>query len=142
MCFGWYQELLRETRVPDLAGAEAELVRMLDGGGMIVHVYRDTNRDSPELVGRHSRLRTFIDQDHLHARREEVGPAHEVERFLLDAQSLDSWSQARETGELLESRWSVVELWSTDVPSFYGKAVLECSRTLRSSPLSALLYGA
>jgi hypothetical protein len=56
MCFGWYQELLRETRARDLAAAEAELLDMLDCGGMIVHVYREADRENPELVGRHSRL--------------------------------------------------------------------------------------
>jgi len=127
MCFGWYQELLRETRATDLTAAEAELVNMLDHGGMIVHVYRDADRENPELVGRHSRLRSFIASEDKERLRHGGALPHEVERFLLDANSFTAWSQAKESGRLLEQRWSIVDLFSAkgQYPlSVYGKAVL------------------
>ena len=136
MCFGWYQELLRETRVPDLGTAEVELLRMLDEGGMIVHAYRDQNQENPELVGRHSRLRRFIAAEERPAARSGNAPPHEVERFLLDAESLAAWSRASETADLIDYRWSVVEFWSAGENSsaFYGKAVLCRTAPIRSSP--------
>jgi hypothetical protein len=113
LAFGWYYELLASVSVPTLAAAERELLRMLDGGGMIVHIYRDSDPDNPEIVGRHWRLRSFLFDSlgrRANARPEEQ---HEVERFLLDAASADDWVRARETGQPLEERWSVVELWTT-----------------------------
>lgn len=127
MCFGWYQELLRETRALDLAAAEAELLEMLDRGGMIVHVYRDVNRENPELVGRHSRLRSFIAAEDREKLRQGGSMPHEVERFLLDAESFGAWSSAKESGALLEQRWAIVDLYSAGgqtSASIYGKAIL------------------
>ncbi len=119
MCFGWYQELLRETSVPDLATAETTLLEMLDDDGMIVHVYRETEMEKPELVGRHERLRAFIGAE---GRR-----GHEVERYLLDAACLGQWIQANRTGGVLEQRWSIVDLWPTEEQEeawMYGRATL------------------
>jgi hypothetical protein len=124
MCFGWYQELLRETRARDLAAAEAELLDMLDHGGMIVHAYRDADRENPELVGRHSRLRSFISADDRERLRQCAPLPHEVERFLLDSESLSEWSCAQASGGLLERRWAIVELYSAAGQGVYGKAVL------------------
>ncbi len=124
MCFGWYQELLTDTRVDNLAAAEAKLFEMLDQGGMIVHAYRETDSENPELVGRHGRLRSFLAASDLS--QHGILP-HEVERFLLDPAHLEAWTHASETNRLLEGRWSIVELWSApgqDQSCIYGKARL------------------
>jgi hypothetical protein len=113
LAFGWYYELLASVSVPTLAAGERELLRMLDGGGMIVHVYRDSDPDNPEVVGRHWRLRSFLFDSLGRRTNGELEEQHEVERFLLDAASADDWVRARETGQPLEERWSVVELWTT-----------------------------
>ncbi len=130
MCFGWYQELLGEVRVDDLRRAEAKLFEMLDKGGMIVHVYRDTDRENPEVVGRHRRFRNFFAPCESSGQPPLTELPHEVERFLLDRASLDTWSRARKIEALLEGRWSIVDLWSSfdlDASPIYGKAVLVAS---------------
>lgn len=127
MCFGWYQELLREARAEDLVDAEAKLLDMLNGGGMIVHVYRDTEPENPELVGRHQRFRSFVSSEESDNITPRTELPHEVERFLLDHAALDAWNKARGTDALLDDRWSVVELWSSydqETPAIYGKATL------------------
>lgn len=129
MSFGWYQELLEEAHLPDFSAAEATLVEMLDRGGMIVHAYRETDPDNPELVGRHARLRSFNAGSDGECSSREEGVAHEVERFLLDPASMDVWMRARETHGVVDERWSVVEFWSMDghvheQPFIYGKARL------------------
>ncbi|AXC11046.1 hypothetical protein ACPOL_1702 [Acidisarcina polymorpha] len=137
MCFGWYHELLRESRAHDLAAAAAQTLEMLDQDGMIVHVYRETDPDNPELVGRHRRLRSFIQALDLQAGDLQAGDqqkqpsgaslCHEVERFLLDPESVVLWNQAKEGNGLLEQRWSIVDFWSAETRSpgnFYGKAIL------------------
>lgn len=129
MCFGWYQELLEETRVADFAAAEARLLEMLDRGGMIVHVYRETDADNPELVGRHRRLRSFTTGAACSCSDDSV--PHEVERFLLDRESLDAWAQASKMDGVLEKHWSVVDVWPVerqDQPGIYGKAMLITSQ--------------
>ena len=126
MCFGWYQELLSEACADDLASAERKLLEMLDHGGMIVHVYRETDQENPELVGRHGLYRSFIAGERDTSRRDAALP-HEVERFLLDPVAMDAWVQARKTNGLLEQRWSVIDLWpidGQDRSSIYGKAML------------------
>jgi hypothetical protein len=85
MSFGWFQELLAETTVPDFAAAEAKLLEMLDRGGMIVHVYRETDQEHPELVGRHRRLRSFNAGN-----TTDPYPEHEVESFTLDKSHSDA----------------------------------------------------
>jgi hypothetical protein len=52
---------------------------------------------------------------------------HEIERFLLDPASLETWRQAEKSQALLDQRWSITELWSSqtlDSCSIYGKATL------------------
>ena len=85
MSFGWFQELLAETTVPNFAAAEAKLLEMLDRGGMIVHVYRETDQEHPELVGRHRRLRSFNSGNPT-----DPYPEHEVESFMLDKSHSDA----------------------------------------------------
>jgi len=94
MCFGWYQELLAEVRVDDLAAAEAKVLEMLDHGGMIVHVYRETDAMNPELVGRHRRLRSFIAVEESETLPRGVEPPHEIERVFraTDARLADGMS--------------------------------------------------
>ncbi|MGI8772286.1 MAG: hypothetical protein ACR2JE_12715 [Acidobacteriaceae bacterium] len=126
MSFGWYQELLEEAHLDDFPAAEAKLVEMLDRGGMIVHAYRETDTENPELVGRHARLCSFNAGDHGECSKSGKTP-HEVERFLLDVASMDAWVMASETGGVVDERWSVVELWPVqghDLPAMYGKARL------------------
>ena len=135
MSFGWYHELLEEAEVSDLSAAEIKLLAMLDRGGMIVHAYRETDAENPELVGRHRRLRAFnsaAEGECPHAgetlphRVDETLP-HEVERFLLDPANLDVWTRASETGGVVDQRWAVLELWPPDISSqsgMYGKARL------------------
>ena len=79
MSFGWFHELLAETTVPDFSSAEEKLLDWLDHGSMIVHVYRETDWNYPELVGRHRRLRSFYAGN-------ETGlePGHEIQRLHLD----------------------------------------------------------
>ena len=79
MSFGWFQELLAETTVPDFPTAEAKLLDMLDRGSMIVHVYRETDREYPALVGRHRRLRSFYAGD-----KTDRESGHEIERLHFD----------------------------------------------------------
>jgi len=127
MCFGWYQELLEEARVEDLAAAEARLLEMLDRGGMIVHVYRETDAENPELVGRHRRLRSFTSSGDSGCSCNDGIVPHEVERFLLDKAGLDVWVDASKTDGLVEQRWSVIDVWPVeghDQPGVYGKATL------------------
>ncbi len=125
MCFGWYQELLSEVRVEDFAAAEINIQRLLDTGGMIVHAYRETDLQNPELVGRHSRLSSFMA-----ANDREAAAAHEVERFLVDPAQCEAWVHAQLTDTLLQQRWRVVDLWcsdeplaETDKPHIYGRAI-------------------
>ena len=120
MSFGWFQELLKEERMPNFAAAEAKLVEMLDSGGMIVHAYRESNLDQPELVGRNRTFRSFM------AAQAKGLAAHEMERYLLDLTQLPSWQRAVEREEAIENRWQVVDL----VPSqqvegqpVFGKAM-------------------
>jgi hypothetical protein len=82
MSFGWFQELLAEIIVPDLTAAEVKLVEMLDCGAMIVHVYREADREHPELVGRHRRLRCFYA-----GTGTDPEPGHEIERLHLEKSS-------------------------------------------------------
>lgn len=127
MSFGWYHELLKETQVSSFAAAERKLLEMLDGGGMIVHAYRETDRDTPEIVGRHGRLRAFMTDTATERAREASAFPHELERFLLDAASARAWVRASETGQVLDERWSVVELWPPaghNQQYMYGKAML------------------
>ncbi len=127
MSFGWYQELLEEVHVPDFSSAEAKLLEMLDRGGMIVHAYRESDAENPELVGRHARLRSFNAGDDGQRPAEDRVVPHEIERFLLDAASMDVWVTACETGGVMDERWSVVELWPVQGNgrgSMYGKARL------------------
>jgi hypothetical protein len=136
MCFGWYQELLRDTRVDNLAAAEAKLFEMLDQGGMIVHAYRETDSENPELVGRHGRLRSFLAASDPEPVKQGGILPHEVERFLLDPANLEAWTHASETHRLLEERWSIVELWSApgqDQSCIYGKAMLVAPATVGAS---------
>jgi hypothetical protein len=136
MCFGWYQELLRDTRVDNLAAAEAKLFEMLEQGGMIVHAYRETDSENPELVGRHGRLRSFLAATDLGPSKEGGTLPHEVERFLLDPANLEAWTHASEANRLLEGRWSIVELWSApgqDQSCIYGKARLVIPATVGTS---------
>lgn len=145
MCFGWYQELLSEARVDGLAAAESKLLQMLDRDGMIVHAYRESDPENPELVGRHSRLRSFIAAGERDASRHGVTLPHELERFLLDPAHLQAWARALREDGLLERRWSVVDLWPTDFfpqeesncAYFYGKAIRISSITMDSADLSA-----
>lgn len=126
MCFGWYQELLREAHADGVIAAESKLIEMLEDGGMIVHCYRETDLENPELVGRHRRLRFFVAPAGQGSRVGGEVP-HQIERFLLDFASLETWKRAINSNRPLEGRWSVVELWSLDEErpsSLYGKATL------------------
>jgi hypothetical protein len=119
MSFGWFQELLREERVPNFAAAEAKLVEMLEAGGMIVHAYRESNPDQPELVGRNRTFRSFM------AERRGLS-AHEVERYLLDRALLPAWKNAVERDGVIENRWQVVDLappQEVEGQPVYGKAM-------------------
>jgi hypothetical protein len=127
MSFGWYHEFLEEVSVSDLSAAEHKLLDMLDRGGMIVHAYRETDSENPELVGRHRRLRAFNSVAAGECPRSCETLPHEVERFLLDPANLDAWTRASETGEVVDQRWAVLELWPADISSqsgMYGKARL------------------
>jgi hypothetical protein len=127
MSFGWYQELLEEVRVADFSAAEAKLVEMLDRGGMIVHAYRETDAENPELVGRHRRLRSFNANGNSACTCQDEAVPHEVERFLLDRDSFDLWASASETNGVVENRWSIVDLWPVEAigqSGVYGKALL------------------
>jgi hypothetical protein len=138
MCFGWYQELLRDMHVDNLVAAEARIFEMLDQGGMIVHAYRETDLENPELVGRHGRLRSFMAANDFGGSRKGGILPHEIERFLLDTANLDAWTHASKTGGLLEGRWSVVDLWSTqgqDQSCLYGKAILVARAAVGASPM-------
>lgn len=104
MSFGWFQELLKEERVPNFAAAEAKVVEMLDAGGMIAHGYRESNLDQPELVGRNRTFRSFM------AAQAKGPSAHEVERYLLDRGALAVWQRAAERDGVIENRWQVVDL--------------------------------
>jgi hypothetical protein len=104
MCFGWFQELLREERVPNFAAAEAKVAEMLDGGGMIVHAYRESNTDQPEIVGRNRTFQSFM------AVSGNAQSGHEIERYLLDASLVHAWRQAVQRGGLLENRWQVMDV--------------------------------
>jgi hypothetical protein len=145
MCFGWFQELLEEERVPDFSAAVRMLSAMLDRGGMIVHVYRATDEEHAELIGRHRRLRSldsgsvesgFVDSGAVNSRgaHSTVGysafgqeAGHEIERFLLDAASFRAWADALKRDVALEQRWKVIDLWpfeEGDGECFYGRATL------------------
>jgi hypothetical protein len=127
MSFGWYHEFLEEAEVSDLSAAELKLLDMLDRGGMIVHAYRETDPENPELVGRHRRLRAFNSAAEGECPHAEEALPHEVERFLLDPANLDVWTRASETGGVVDQRWAVLELWPADITSqsgMYGKARL------------------
>jgi hypothetical protein len=124
MAFGWFHDFLYEERVLDLAAAEATLQKMLDDNAMIVHAYRETDPDNPELIGRHGRLCAFTSGVVIENANQL--PAHEISRFLLDTESLALWQSARERNQLIDSRWAVVDLYSHEVRigSVYGKAML------------------
>jgi hypothetical protein len=127
MSFGWYHEFLEEAEVSDLSAAELKLVDMLDRDAMIVHVYRETDSENPELVGRHRRLRAFNSVAEGECPRADETLPHEVERFLLDLANLEVWTRASETGGVVDQRWTVLELWPADIsgqPGMYGKARL------------------
>jgi hypothetical protein len=137
MCFGWYQELLSDTRVDNLAAAEKKLLEMLDHGGMIAHAYREHDPENPELVGRHGRLRSFLATCDSEPLKQAAMLPHEIERFLLDPADLEAWAHARETSRLLDGRWSVVDLWlppGEDKSCIYGKALLVAPGTSGVSP--------
>jgi hypothetical protein len=125
MAIGWFHELLREERVSSLEEAEAILAQMLEENAMIVHAYRETEPETPELVGRHVRLCAFTSDVSL--QKDSPAPAHEICRFLLDSDSVADWQAAKERDTLLESRWLVVDVYpaldGTELP-VYGKAKL------------------
>jgi hypothetical protein len=126
MAFGWFQEFLSEERVDDLAAAEARVRELLDGDAMIVHVYRETDGENPELIGRHGRLCAFTagnGSEIAHA----SSATHEICRFLLDTDGLEMWQAAKDRDALIDSRWLVVDLYpqgDQSVPAVYGKAML------------------
>jgi hypothetical protein len=133
MSFGWYQELLAQVRVETLDAATDKLLDMLDQDGMIVHAYRDTDADNPELVGHHRRLRSFITGEG--KQRSDSAAPHEIERFLLEPANLAAWTQARKMDGILEQRWSIVELWASgdgNDASMYGKALLTVPKDART----------
>lgn len=126
MCFGWLQDLLEEERVPDLSAALQMLCAMMDRGGMIVHAYRETDQEHPELVGRHRRLQSLHTSP---AGNEyfEIESGHEIERFLLDAASFRIWADALKRNVALEQHWMVVDLWPLEegeCECLYGRATL------------------
>lgn len=126
MCFGWFQELIGETSVTDLSAAEAEILAMLDRGAMIVHVYRETDQEHPELVGRHSRLRSFNAGPSERTPPEAEG-THEIERFLLDAEKFQVWADALKRNAPMDQCWAVVDLWPLEQGEsdcLYGRATL------------------
>ena len=130
MCFGWYHELLSEARVEDFAAAETSILRMLDAGGMIVHAYRETDLQNPELVGRHSRLTSFMAANDGEIEERGALVHHEVERFLIDPAQCKAWIDAHQSNTLLHQQWQVIELWCSDPPStnedgspIYGRAI-------------------
>ena len=123
MCFGGFQALIGETSVADLSAAKAEILTMLERGAMIVHAYRDTDQEHPELVGSHRRLR-FGQAD-----RGAPAPeaAHEIERFLLDPESFHVWADALKRNAPIEQCWAVVDLWpleQDEAECLYGRATL------------------
>jgi hypothetical protein len=126
MAFGWFQEFLSEERVNDLTAAEARVTELLDGDAMIVHVYRETDAENPELIGRHGRLCAFTSGNG--SEIADASPAsHEICRFLLDTDGLEMWQAAKDRDALIDSRWSVVDLYPQgDQPGMavYGKAML------------------
>jgi hypothetical protein len=125
LAFGWFHEFLYEERVPDLAAAEATLQTMLDDNAMIVHAYRESDPENPELIGRHCRLCAFTSG--VGNENADDSPAvHEICRFLLDTDSLSLWQMARDRDQLMDNRWAVVDLYSLDpcAGSVYGKALL------------------
>lgn len=124
ICFGWLQDLLEEERVPDLSAAVRRLYAMLDRGGMIVHVYRETDQEHPELVGRHRKLGSL---GAFPSEAFQEGNDHEVERFLLDAANFRSWADALERNVPLDQLWRVVDLWPLEEGQsdcLYGRATL------------------
>jgi hypothetical protein len=130
MSFGWYQELLSEVLVEDFTAAEIEVLHMLDSGGMIVHAYRESDLVNPELVGRHSRLRSFIGASDREVQQRDLSLTHEIERFLVDPSHCAAWSRAHQTDGLLQQRWRVVDLWCSesamaeaDKSRIYGRAI-------------------
>jgi hypothetical protein len=139
ICFGWLQDLLEEERAPNLSAAVRTLYAMLDRGGMIVHVYRETDQEHPELVGRHRKLGSLdaIPNEALHEAND-----HEVERFLLDAASFRVWADALQRNVPLERLWRVVDLWPLEEGQsdcLYGRATL-ISATIAREAASGLRY--
>jgi hypothetical protein len=138
--FGWLQDLLEEEKAPDLFAAVRAMYAMLDRGGMIVHVYRETDQEHPELVGRHRKLGS------LGGVADEISPnrgEHEVERFLLDAGSFRAWADALQRDAALERFWRVVDLWPLEEGEsdcLYGRATL-IAATFDSAAASSR-YGA
>jgi hypothetical protein len=126
MCFGWLQELLEEERVPDFSAALQTLFVMMDRGGMIVHAYRETDQEHPELVGRHRRLHSIHTSGAVNGHFERE-PGHEIERFLLDAASFRTWADALKRNVPLEQNWTVIDLWPIEegeCECLYGRATL------------------
>jgi len=129
MAFGWFHEFLCEERVVNLEAAETRLRELLDDNAMIVHVYRETDPENPELIGRHGRLCAFTAGNGTEIAATSSVP-HEICRFLLDTDSLEQWQAAKDRDLLIDSRWSVVDLYPTDDRAgVYGKALLQWSGT-------------
>jgi hypothetical protein len=126
MCFGWLQEPVEEERVPDFSAAFEMLCAMMDRGGMIVHAYRETDQEHPELVGRHRRLRSLHTSPEVN-QSFEIESGHEIERFLLDSASFRTWADALKHKLALEQRWMVIDLWPLEegeCECLYGRATL------------------
>ncbi|HEY4047536.1 MAG TPA: hypothetical protein VGM27_11780 [Acidobacteriaceae bacterium] len=137
MCFGWLQELLEEERVPDFSAALQTLSVMMDRGGMIVHAYRETDQEHPELVGRHHRLQSVHTSPTVND-HSELEPGHEIERFLLDAASFRTWADALKRNVALEQLWRVIDLWPVEegeCECLYGRATLIEGARIRQNPV-------
>ncbi len=125
VAFGWFHELLREERVANLVEAEAKVAEMLDENAMIVHAYHATDMENPELVGKHSRLCDFTCG---HQASTATPAAHEICRFLRGTQSVEAWQAAKERDVLMDSRWLVVDLYTSGsgaTAEVYGRAMLQ-----------------
>ncbi len=126
MSFGGFQPHFDESHVADLSAAEAEIVAMLERGAMIVHAYRETDQEHPELVGRHRMLCSSCFES---AERgtQAAEAAHQIERFLIDPENFQVWADALNRNAPIEQCWAVVELWppaQEETDCFYGRATL------------------
>ncbi len=127
VAFGWFHELLREERVATLVEAETRVAEMLGENAMIVHAYRDTDGENPELVGKHARLCNFTGG---HQASTSTPAGHEICRFLRENQSVEAWRAAKERDVLMDSRWLVVDLYTSGsgtTAEVYGRAMLQRS---------------